>query len=410
MFIIENKNTKLPIKVWLNDEKDLEQLCLDQAYNLSNLPFLRNWVALMPDTHAGMGMPIGAIIAAKDNIIPNAVGVDIGCGMGFVSTNVKISDIKNVETDQGSLLKNIVNNILRDIPTGFNKHKTVQNSQVLDKAKQELNKYEFAKNLLKEIDAAYYQIGSLGGGNHFIELQEDDHGYLCIMVHSGSRNFGKQVCDTFHELANQLNEQIKSPVPKAWRLAHLPTDTPEGIAYINWMTLALNFALENRAHMMAKVQAIITKSIKKYLNEDIIYSDQINAHHNYANYEECFGEKVWIHRKGAISAKLGEKGIIPGAMGSFSYIVEGLGNVESFCSSAHGAGRLFSRTAAMKKFAKDDVLEDLQALGVTLGKKSKRDVAEESRFAYKDIDQVMANQHDVVKILKKLSTIAVVKG
>ena len=364
----------------------------------------------MPDTHTGMGMPIGAIIAAKDVIIPNAVGVDIGCGMGFIGTDVKVSEIKDIKTGNGTFIQTIVSDILRNIPVGFEKHRDIQTSAVLDLAKAQLDKYTATSALLEHIDAGYYQVGTLGGGNHFIEIQEDDKGYLGIMLHSGSRNFGKQVCDLFHKKAVELNKKMGTTVAADHRLAYFPVDTPEGQQYINWMNLALNFAQENREKMMLKVKEIFERAIDKHTQLNFSYTDEINAHHNYATLETHFGEKVWVHRKGAISAKMDELGIIPGAMGSYSYIVKGLGNEDSFMSSSHGAGRRLSRTEAKKHYTVEEVMSDLNSVGVTLGKKKKKDVAEESRFAYKDIDQVMENQKDLVTPIKKLTTLGVVKG
>ena len=410
MFVINNERTQKPIKIWLNNEQDIEEGCLEQAYNLSNLPFIHKWVALMPDTHKGMGMPIGGVIAAENTIIPNAVGVDIGCGMGFVGTNIKADEIRDIMTGNGTLLQGIIGGILRNVPVGFNRHKTEQPCAALDKANEEFSKYEPNPELLENLIAGYFQVGTLGGGNHFIELQEDDDGYIGIMVHSGSRNFGKQVCDYFHNQARELNKHWNSSVPDEYRLAFLPIDTNEGQQYINWMNLALDFAYENRAKMLEDVKDIFEAWIGKHTDLSVEYGDKINCHHNYASIEHHYDKNVWVHRKGATRARDGELAIIPGAMGSYSYIVEGKGNPESFCSSSHGAGRRYSRTAAMNTFSAEQVMVDLKEQGVVLGKNNKKDVAEESRFAYKDIDEVMANQTDLVTPVKRLKTIGVVKG
>ena len=410
MFVINNDLTQRPIKVWLRDESDLEQGCLEQAYHLSNLPFIHGWVNLMPDTHQGMGMPIGGVIATVDTIVPNAVGVDIGCGMAFAATNIPVVTLKEVQTGNGNLVQALVGDILRNIPVGFNHHKIPKPSYTLDTALNEMNKYEDQTELCGQLEAGYFQIGTLGGGNHFIELQEDEDGMLGIMIHSGSRNFGKQVCDYFHRTARELNTKWYSQVPDEWRLAHLPTDTKEGMAYINWMNLAMDFALENRYRMMLAVKAFLEKWVGKYTGLTVEYSSEINCHHNYASYEKHFGKKVWVHRKGAIRAKKNELAVIPGAMGSYSYVVEGLGNAESFNTSSHGAGRLYSRKGAMQTFTAEEVMVDLNKAGVVLGKHNKKDVAEESRFAYKNIDEVMDNQKDLVRPIKKLKTVGVVKG
>ncbi|MCL2061932.1 MAG: RtcB family protein [Firmicutes bacterium] len=411
MFVKMTDKTKVPVKIWLKDESCIEAECLEQALRLAQLPFIHKWVSLMPDTHTGMGMPIGGVIAAKNVIIPNAVGVDIGCGMAFVGTNIKIADIKELVTGSGTFMQSLIGDVLRNIPVGFNKHKSKQPCAALDKAAAEIEKYNQTPELLDLIGQGYYQAGTLGGGNHFIEIQEDDEGFLGIMVHSGSRNFGKQVCDHFAKIASDLNVQWHSQVPQDWRLGFLPTDSTEGKQYINWMNLALDFAYENRALMLQAVQDILDRLMKKHAPKiKYQYTDLINCHHNYAALEHHYDANVWVHRKGATRARLGERAVIPGAMGSYSYVVEGLGEPASFCSSSHGAGRQYSRKKAMEKFTAEQVMVDLKAQGVTLGKNNKADVAEESRFAYKNIDEVMENQKDLVKAVKRLKTVGVVKG
>lgn len=410
MFVICNENTKYPIKVWLNEIGDMEESCLEQAYHLANLPFIHKWVSLMPDTHTGTGMPIGGVIAAKDVIIPNAVGVDIGCGMIFTRTNIKVDDIKDIETGNGSLIQAIIGDILRNIPVGFNRYKTPQPSIALDTAKEEWDKYENNPILHPLIEDGYYQVGTLGGGNHFIELQEDNEGCLGIMIHSGSRHFGKEVCDYFHKTAREINNRWYSMVPDEYRLAFLPIDTREGQDYINWMNLSLAYAYENREHMMKKTCDIVASYIEKHTDLSVSFEDSINCHHNYASLENHYNANVWVHRKGATRVRAGEIAIIPGAMGSYSYIVEGKGNPESFNSSSHGAGRAYSRSGAMKAFSAEEVILDLREQGVVLGKHKKKDVAEECRFAYKDIDKVMDNQKDLVTPILKLKTVGVVKG
>ena len=411
MFVLYDKEAmNVPVKVWLPDEAALEASCREQAMNLSKLPFLNGWVCLMPDTHAGMGMPIGGVIAAEDVLIPNAVGVDIGCGMAYTETGVRAEELKNVMTGNGNLVQAIIGDIMRNVPVGFAHHKNPMSSYVLDRALDEMDKYETDGELLGQLDAGYFQIGTLGGGNHFIELQEDEEGYLAVMIHSGSRHFGKSVCDYFHQKARELNQKWYSQVPDSFRLAFLPADSPEGRQYQNWMQLSMDFAAENREKMMLTVKAILEKWIGKYTDLTLNFSGEINCHHNYAALENHRGKEVWVHRKGAVEAKNGQRAVIPGAMGSYSYVVMGLGNEESFCSSSHGAGRRYSRKGAMEAFSCEEVILDLERQGVVLGKKGKADVAEESRFAYKDIEEVMENQKDLVIPLKRLKTIGVVKG
>ena len=410
MFVLYNEKTKYPVKIWLENEGQLEENCLEQAYHLSQLPFIHKWVCLMPDTHAGKGMPIGGVIATKNVIIPNAVGVDIGCGMDFIPTNIRVNDIRDVQTGNGTLIQTMISNIMREIPLNTERYKTPQQSETLDRAKEEMKKYEKNAELIPLIEDGYYQVGSLGGGNHFIELQEDQEGYLCIMIHSGSRHLGKAICDYFHEKARELNRKWYSEVKDEYRLAFLPVQSEEGQQYIHWMNLALDYAFENRAHMLDKTCAIVKAQIEKHTGQAVAFGDEINCHHNYAALENHYDANVWIHRKGATRVREGELAVIPGAMGSYSYVVEGKGCKESFCSSSHGAGRSYSRSGAMKEFSVEKVMVDLKEQGVVLGKRKKNDVAEECRFAYKDIDQVMAQQEDMVTPIRKLKTVGVVKG
>ena len=410
MFVIYNDKTRFPIKAWLSGIDRIEESCIEQAYNLSNLPFLHKWVCLMPDTHTGKGMPIGGVIATKDVIIPNAVGVDIGCGMVFVATDIKYEEIREVMVGTASIMQSMIGNIMRSVPVGFEKHKQKQESEVLDLALENMDKYEANPELVHLIEEGYFQVGTLGGGNHFIELQEDEEGYLCIMIHSGSRHLGKEICDYFHNKARELNSTWYSQVPDAYRLAFLPVHTKEGQQYINWMHLALDYAYENRERMMEQVCGVVKEHIERYAGRMVSFTDQINCHHNYAALENHYDANVWVHRKGATRVRQGERAVIPGAMGSYSYVVEGKGNPESFHTSSHGAGRAYSRTGAMNAFTTEQVMVDLKEQGVVLGKRKKNDVAEECRFAYKDIDEVMAQQTDIVTPVRKLRTVGVVKG
>lgn len=230
------------------------------------------------------------------------------------------------------------------------------------------------------------------------------------MIHSGSRHLGKAICDYFHNRARELNQKWYSQVPDEYRLAFLPVDTEEGKQYIRWMNLALDYAYENRQHMLERVMEIVAKQVEKHAGIAVEFGDTINCHHNYAAIEHHYGENLWVHRKGATRVREGEIAVIPGAMGSYSYVVEGLGNPESFCSSSHGAGRAYSRKGAMEAFSTEQVILDLREQQVVLGKRKKNDVAEECRFAYKDIDMVMEQQKDLVRPVRKLKTVGVVKG
>lgn len=411
MFVLEDESYAVPIKVWLEGPDKLEDSCKVQAENLARLPFLHKWVALMPDTHTGFGMPIGGVIATKKAIIPNAVGVDIGCGMRYTSTNIKVADIKDVITGNGSLIQAIIGTIMRSVPVGKAKFQKPQRSLYLDNArKMDMIRIE---KICEAIDESYYYMGTLGGGNHFIELQEDQDGYLCVMIHSGSRMLGAEICKYFKDIAIENAEKWNSPVDPEAHLDYLPINTGDlsaGSMYLYYMTIAMDFAQENRERMMDIVKDAIYTKVSKFTDIRPSFSNDIDCVHNYANPEEHYGELVWVHRKGAIRIREGELGLIPGAMGSYSYVVEGLGNPETFDSASHGAGRVYSRTAAMDKISVEEVIVDLKNQGIILGKHNKKDVPEESRFAYKDIDEVLAQEADMVKPIKKLKTVGVIKG
>lgn len=408
MFVIYNKEIqKVPIKVWLEKEEDIEPGCREQALHLASLPFAKKWICLMPDTHDGYGMPIGGVIATDSVVIPNAVGVDIGCGMKFIQTNIPAYMLREQVNSDKTILQLIIEAIMISIPLGFTRHKEKQPCDLLDMAKDVING---PNKLLSELEAGYYQIGTLGGGNHFIELQEDDEGYLAIMVHTGSRNFGYKICNYFNEEARELNARWYSSVPLDYDLAFLPDDSNEGALYIKWMGLAIEFAKENRNVIMKRVKEILALHVSKYLNLETLWLMEVDCNHNYAKIETHYGEVVWVHRKGAIRVREEELGIIPGAMGSYSYIVKGSGNEESFQSCSHGAGRRMSRSHARENYQVQDVLNDLDTRGIVLGTEYINNIADECRWAYKNIDTVLENEKDLVTPIKRLRTIGVVKG
>jgi len=408
MFVeYDKEKQRVPIKIWLENKEQVEEGCLNQAVNSANLPFTFKNVILAPDCHQGYGVGIGTILATEGVIIPNAVGVDIACGMGAVQTNIST----DVLYKDDELLNNIVGNLMRNIPTGMNHHKDKKECKCLDNALSNYENLMFAKELIPEIERAYYSAGTLGGGNHFLEVQRDDDHKIALMLHSGSRNFGKKICDYFNKLAVQLNQKWYSKVSKETQLSFLPIDTTEGKSYIDWMNLAMEFAYENRRQMMEVAKNTLCNMVKKYADVSRIeFKDEVNCHHNYAAIEHHFGKDVWVHRKGAIRARKDEMGIIPGAMGGYSYIVKGKGCEESFMSASHGAGRAYSRTKAKELFSVQSVIEELKRHGVVLGKNNKEDVAEECKGAYKDIDFVMSQQTDLVEIIRRVKTIAVIKG
>ena len=381
-----------PVKIWTDD---VEESAMQQIENLCTLPFLFHHLAIMPDVHAGMGMPIGGVLACVDAVIPNAVGVDIGCGMCAVKTNWRVEDIS-----ADVLRKQIMRGIRERIPLGMDHHKERQDESYLPQG-HDIDKLTVVK---AQYISAQRQVGTLGGGNHFIELQRDEQGMLWIMIHSGSRNLGKQVGDHYNKLAVMLNERWHSVVKPELRLAFLPLRTQEFNDYWAEMQYCVEFALCNRRLMMERIQEVIADALP-----GIEFEPMINIAHNYAAWEHHYGKNVIVHRKGATLAREGIVGIIPGSQGTASYIVEGLGNPDSFNSCSHGAGRWMSRTAAVKTLSLEDEVKKLDEQGIVHAIRSQRDL-EEAAGAYKDIEQVINNELDLVKILTRLLPIAVIKG
>lgn len=381
-----------PVKIWTDY---VEKSAMRQIENLTTLPFLFHHLAIMPDVHTGMGMPIGGVLACKDTVIPNAVGVDIGCGMCAVKTNWKVADIP---TDV--LRKQIMRGIRKRIPLGMDHHKEAQDEKYLPTG-HDIDKMEIVKRRQVSITK---EVGTLGGGNHFIELQKDETGALWIMIHSGSRNLGKLVGDYYNEKAKKLNERWYSVVSPDIRLSFLPLQTDEFNAYWQEMKYCVDFALCNRKLMMERIEEVIKDAIP-----EIEFEPMINIAHNYAAWERHYGQDVIVHRKGATLAREGVIGIIPGSQGTASYIVEGLGNPESFCSCSHGAGRTLSRTAAIRDLNLKEEVERLDALGIIHAIRNQNDMQEASG-AYKDIETVIANEADLVKVKTRLLPVAVIKG
>lgn len=378
----------LIIKSWCNEPEDG---AVEQAKNLARLPFAFRQVCLMPDTHQGYGMPIGGVIATEDVIIPNAVGVDIGCGMCAVRTS--LTEI------QSDTLKQILADIRRVIPVGFSHHKEKQDESLMPRME---GKYRIVE---REYESALTQIGTLGGGNHFIEIQSGNDNHIWIMVHSGSRNFGLKNAEFYNKVAIELSEKHSSPVPKKWQLAFLQTDSEAGQAYIREMQYCVEFSFANRRLMMDRIRAIIHDCT----SGSVAFDEMINIAHNYARLEHHFGKDVWVHRKGATSAREGEIGIIPGSQGTSSYIVKGKGNPESFTSCSHGAGRKMGRKAARRVLSLDEERRKLEERGILHAIRGVGDL-DEASGAYKDIDIVMREQDDLVEPIAKLEPLAVIKG
>ncbi len=382
---------KIPIKLWL---KNIDTGALSQAFNLANHPKAFHHIALMPDTQVGFGMPIGGILATKDVIIPNAVGVDIGCGICAIRTSLNEIPFE--------VLKGIISVIRKLIPVGFKRNKHKQKSELMP------NPVIYTKDQLpiveKEYNSALHQIGTLGGGNHFIEIQKGDDGCIWLMVHSGSRNIGYKVANHYNKLAKSLNEKWKRSIPQKWDLAYLPFNDKHGQIYKHEMQFCTAFAFANRKLMMERIKEAIS-----YYIDDISYGNMLNIAHNYASEEEHFGKKVIVHRKGATKADKHTIGIVPGSQGVKSYIIKGRGNAESFKSCSHGAGRRLGRRQAKRQLDIEQERKVLEEKGIIHSLRSKRDL-DEAPSAYKDISSVMKNQEDLVEILTELNPLAVVKG
>ena len=378
---------RLPIKMWI---ENIEDSALEQAKNLANLPFAYKHIALMPDSHCGYGMPIGGILATKDVIIPNAVGVDIGCGMCAIKTTLQEANTE--------LLKKIMGKIREVVPVGFNHQKEKQNDELMPDLDIPAHKI-----VEREYENALYQLGTLGGGNHFIEIQRDSEGYIWIMLHSGSRNFGFKVANYYNEIAKKINEKWHSSVPKEHDLAFLPIDSDEGQDYISEMNYCVNFAFANRKLMMDRICEII------FDLSPIAIDPMINIAHNYASLEHHFDRDVWVHRKGATLARENTIGIIPGSQGTKSYIVKGKGNPQSFQSCSHGAGRAMGRKEAQRKLNLEEEIKKLDEQNIIHSVRNIKDL-DEASGAYKDIQEVMNNQLDLIEIIHELNPLAVIKG
>ena len=386
MRVIKTDEMRVPLKIWATDYDTNAQ---EQMKVVASLPYVFKQVCLMPDAHLGYGINVGGVVATDGVISPNFVGVDIGCGMCAVNTGIFVPDEK--------ALTKIRAQIQRDVPVGFNKHKVPQDRSLMPVGPQDFK--DLFPIVFHEYENALLSLGTLGGGNHFIELQTDGS-TLWTMIHSGSRNLGKQVADHYNKLAEDLNAKWHSRSAKD--CAFLPVDSVEGLAYAREMQFCVDFALANRKLMMECVLDAIEKATGEVVDREII-----NIAHNYARLENHFGRNVWVHRKGATSARLGEVGIIPGSMGTKSYIVQGLGNRESFSSCSHGAGRKMGRKEAQRTLSLET--EKAKMMGIVHGLKG-IDNLDEAPGAYKDIDVVMTNQSDLVEIMVELSPLMSVKG
>ena len=401
---------RLPIKSWC---ENCEEGAIKQAQNLAKHPALFSHVALMPDAHLGYGLPIGGVVAAEDAVIPAAVGVDIGCGMIAVETDIpaeRFADLTFRRAFQEKLKERI--------PVGdgeSHKEKQAWDGFEAYAANNPTRAHLWPSTLDRK------NLGTLGGGNHFIELQKstaldgigepEGGARVWLMIHSGSRNLGKRIEEYYHRIAKRLCTRFRVPLADP-DLAFLPIEEADGHNYFTDMLFALRYAKENRRRMMETMKATLAEFVP-----EVNFLRTIDIHHNYAAFEEHFGRKVCVHRKGATSAKLDEIGIIPGSMGTASYIVRGLGNIHSFMSCSHGAGRKMSRIAASTKLTVEECDRAMEGIVCErwkrykgYGKAKNHTDLSEAPQAYKDIEEVISAERDLIEPQVRLVPLACLKG
>lgn len=384
--------TRVPVKIWASS---IEDEAREQVKKVANLPFIFKHVAVMPDVHAGKGSTIGTVIATKGAIIPAAVGVDIGCGMCALQLPFKIDFLGGSER-----LRELRHSIERSIPTGRFGHKEPLPAAIKFLQDSGNPTIDVETRVVKN---ALCQVGSLGGGNHFIEICHDQEGGAWVMLHSGSRNIGKHLADLHISRAQDIMKKYFIDLPDP-ELAYLAQGTEEFKAYTHDLNWAQAYAAVNRETMLRRIVKDI--SYLTGMSTEELWREPINCHHNYTAFENHFGQNVMVTRKGAVSAREGQLGIMPGSMGVKSYIIRGKGNPESFHSCAHGAGRKMSRTKARQAFTIEDLANQ------TVGVECRKDdgVLDEIPGAYKDIDVVMKDQADLVEALYELKQVICVKG
>ena len=388
MIVIFNKHEqRIPLKIWLGSLDQIEGEALQQAVNMTELPFAYHHVALMPDVHSGYGVPIGGVLATVDNIIPNAVGFDIGCGVRAALTSI---DVKGHSMDHLSYILNQIRTIIsKELP----ELSEIQQLEIFDRLPLHIPVFRKKKKQIRG------QLRTLSGGNHFIELQRDEKGRLWITIHAGAGPIGRQTAEYFDQQARELCEKKHADLPLP-ELSFLPKNTPESQDYLEAMNWCLDFARENRRLLLELVLNILEA-------ESL---EEIDIHHNYAALEEHYGCRVWVHRKGAIRVGAGESGVVLGSMGSASYIVKGSGNPESFQSCSHGAGRKMGRREALRNIPIGELLEDLQDRKIEVITDDLGELPARASQTYKDINQVMSQQADLVEIQMKLTPLGVIRG
>ncbi|WP_332641761.1 RtcB family protein [Aeromicrobium sp.] len=380
--------------MWASPE-EVETAALDQLRNISRLPWVHG-LRVMPDVHLGKGATVGSVVAMKNAVSPAAVGVDIGCGMQAVQTDLVAADLPE---DLGTLRAAVE----ATIPVGFSSHESAPDTGVgVGWDAFWAGFRELHPGVQDRESRAMKQMGTLGGGNHFIELTVDGEGRVWLMLHSGSRNIGKEVAERHINGAKALEHNLDLPDRD---LAVFLAGTPQMDAYLRDLYWAQDYAARNRAVMMGLFQGVVRDYFGR-LGRDVTFGEQVSAHHNYVSEETYDGVDLIVTRKGAISAKSGEYGLIPGSMGTGSYVVRGLGNTQSYCSASHGAGRRMSRTKARKTFTVEDLIAQ------TAGVECRKDVGvvDEIPGAYKSLETVMEAQTDLVEVVARLQTLMCVKG
>ena len=392
---------QVPVHIFTDD---IDAQALRQLHNIASLPIVHPHVAAMPDVHAGIGATVGSVIPTRGAIIPAAVGVDIGCGMNAVRTTLTASDLP----DNLARLRSAIE---AEVPVGFEQHEwsRVQGSRQAravrplgDRLAHIVERHRGIAKMLRQFERTWIcQAGTLGGGNHFIEICLDEEQRVWIMLHSGSRGIGNVIGRYFIAAAQKDMRSHRLQLPDA-DLAYVSEGSTVFDDYVEAVDWAQDYALLNRSEMMRRVLDVLAKFAPPFRLD----GEAINCHHNYIARETHGNEDLYVTRKGAISARQGELGIIPGSMGARSFIVRGKGNPESFCSCSHGAGRSMSRSEAKRRFNRFDLAEQ------TAGIECRKDggVVDEIPAAYKNIDAVMAHQSDLVEVVHTLRQVVCIKG
>lgn len=410
LVVFDPTKQHVPVRAWL---RTLDEGAQEQALGLSALSIVKGNVALMPDAHMGNGCSVGTVFATVDHIVPSTVGVDLGCGM--IAMRYHQADVEKIKynlENNPAALRRLHQRIRDTVPTGFAGHHNEQDWDGFDRFPIPEVMTPVSKEKSERMEALVdqqgrKQLGSLGGGNHFIELCLDDSEQLWLMVHSGSRGIGNRIGTHFMQRARAYCDANNFTRPR--ELDWLPVDHPDGQAYLSAMLWAQDYARENRHHMMR----LLTNLIK---NDDEFNSlfhgsgDEatfiVENHHNFVRQEQHFGETCWVHRKGAVSAQQGEWGILPGSMATGSFIVRGKGETSSLCSCAHGSGRKMSRNEAKRKLTPEDVENAMKGI---IGERA-ANIIDEAPQAYKNLDEVMGNQTDLIESVYRLRPILNVKG